>query len=256
MIYTTHSPFLIDASRLERTRAIYETPTGTQVSTDVWPKDRDSLFPLQAALGYSVCQSLFLSKRQVLVEGPTDYLLLHALDDALSAQGQGGLPEDVVMLPVGGAKNMAPLASLLVGHDIQIVLLLDSDNAAQTSIQKVRHIMAELGDRCLQAKQFSDDPSIEELEDLLPEEYYLDAVARACPDIPLQFTDDDKKIRSVVDRVNALFERAGHAKLDKRRPVLVIAQDLRNGDARVPSAVLELGKKVFAAISAAFTDTK
>jgi len=116
--------------------------------------------------------------------------------------------------------------------------------------------MAELGDRCLQAKQFSDDPSIEELEDLLPEEYYLDAVARACPDIPLQFTDDDKKIRSVVDRVNALFERAGHAKLDKRRPVLVIAQDLRNGDARVPSAVLELGKKVFAAISAAFTDTK
>jgi len=256
LIYTTHSPFLIDGARLDQARAIYETPTGTQVSKDVWPKDRDSLFPLQAALGYSVCQSLFLSNKQVLVEGPTDYILLHALNVALQTQGLGGLPEDVVMLPVGGAMNMAPLASLLVGHEIQIVLLLDSDKAAQTAIQKVRSIMAKLGDMCLQATQFSDDPEAEELEDLIPETYYLDAVQRAYSNLPLRFTVRDKDIPSVVDRVNAVFMRAGQPKLDKRRPALVMAQDIREGKASVPTEVIELGRKIFAAVSAAFANSK
>jgi len=256
LIYSTHSPFLIDGARLDQARAIYETPTGTQISTEVWPKDRDSLFPLQAALGYSVCQSLFLSNKQVLVEGPTDYIFLHALNEALQTQGQGGLSEEIVMLPVGGAKNMAPLASLLVGHDIQIVLLLDSDKAAQTAIQKVRSIMAELGDMCLQAKQFSQDPAAEELEDLIPESYYLDAVSRAYPNIPLEFTTADSSIPGVVDRVNAVFARSGQLKLDKRRPALVMAQDIREGRASVPLELIELGKKIFAAITAAFANGK
>ena len=53
VIYTTHSPFMIDADHLETVRPVYEEPgTGaTRITEDVWPKDKDALFPLQAALG-------------------------------------------------------------------------------------------------------------------------------------------------------------------------------------------------------------
>lgn len=74
ILYTTHSPFMIDADHLERVRVVYEYRDGTtKVSEDVWPNDRDTLFPLQAALGYSIAQTLFYAKRQIVVEGITDY---------------------------------------------------------------------------------------------------------------------------------------------------------------------------------------
>jgi predicted ATPase len=56
--YTTHSPFMVDGEHLERARAVYEDTDGTtRVSEDVWPRDKDSLFPLQAALGYQLAQT-------------------------------------------------------------------------------------------------------------------------------------------------------------------------------------------------------
>jgi hypothetical protein len=60
----------------------------------------------------------------------------------------------------------------------------------------------------------------------------------------------------VVDRVNAVLSRAGHPKMDKRRPALVMAQDIRDGKATVPAEVIELGKRVFTAITRAFANSK
>ena len=104
VLYTTHSPFMIDAEHLETVRPVYEDPaTGsTKVSDDVWPKDKDALFPLQAALGYQLVQSMFLSKRQVLIEGITDYWIFKAVDHALQATGRSGLDPSIILTPGGG----------------------------------------------------------------------------------------------------------------------------------------------------------
>jgi hypothetical protein len=41
---------------------VYEDENGTiKVSEDVWPRDKDSLFPLQAALGYQLAQVLIVA---------------------------------------------------------------------------------------------------------------------------------------------------------------------------------------------------
>ena len=50
LLYSTHSPFMIDGDHLERVRIVHnDKEDGTaKVSEDVWPKDKDSLFPLQA----------------------------------------------------------------------------------------------------------------------------------------------------------------------------------------------------------------
>jgi hypothetical protein len=54
LLYSTHSPFLVDGERIQRVRPVTEDETGhSHISVDGWPKDRETIFPLQAAAGYA-----------------------------------------------------------------------------------------------------------------------------------------------------------------------------------------------------------
>ena len=76
IIYTTHSPFLIDAEHIYRARPVVEDETGhSRITADTWPKDRETIFPLQAAAGYAMVRGLFQHKKNVLVEGMKRLLL-------------------------------------------------------------------------------------------------------------------------------------------------------------------------------------
>jgi predicted ATPase len=79
LLYSTHSPFLIDGEHLHRVRPVTEDDTGhSHISVETWPKDRETIFPLQAAAGYAMVRGLFQYRRNVLVEGMSDYYYLHA----------------------------------------------------------------------------------------------------------------------------------------------------------------------------------
>jgi energy-coupling factor transporter ATP-binding protein EcfA2 len=48
LVYSTHSPFLIDGQHLHRVRPVTEDETGhSRISVGSWPKDRETIFPLQ-----------------------------------------------------------------------------------------------------------------------------------------------------------------------------------------------------------------
>ena len=60
VLYSTHSPFLIDGEHLHRVRPVTEDETGhSHISVETWPKDRETIFPLQAAAGYAMVRGLF-----------------------------------------------------------------------------------------------------------------------------------------------------------------------------------------------------
>ena len=104
ILYSTHLPFLVDGNHLERVRTVHLSDTDphkTIVSNHVRPTgDHDTLFPIQAALGYSIAQTLFLGKRSVIVEGITDYWFIKALNDCLSTlDGKPLLHEDTILIP-------------------------------------------------------------------------------------------------------------------------------------------------------------
>src|SRR6516225_941608 len=65
ILYTTHLPFMIDGDHFDRVRTVHLSGTQPQkavISDDLsTPIDRDTLFPLQAALGHSLAQGLFLA---------------------------------------------------------------------------------------------------------------------------------------------------------------------------------------------------
>ena len=257
-IYSTHSPFMVDADHLERARAVYEHADGTtRVSEDVWPRDRDSLFPLQAALGYQLAQSLFISKRQLIVEGLTDMWLVKSLSLALSAIDKMGLREDIVVVPSAGVSKLLPLASMLIGHDVEISALLDGDEPARKEGKKlVDKLLAGRDRRCLFIGDFLDGVPEAEIEDVFPAEFYLAAVKAAYPGVDLTFTPEEAAIPEIVCRVEKLFARRGLGRLEKWRPASVVRDRILEKPDGIPAATVAIMERVFAAVNAAFAEVE
>lgn len=132
LIYTTHSPFLIDGDHIHRVRPVTEDDSGhSRVSVESWPKDRDTIFPLQAAAGYAMVKGLFRHKKNVLVEGMSDYYYLHALSQQCLRTERFCLPNDIYITPCGGTKLVGHLASLFLGLDVRPIVVLDGDDAGR-----------------------------------------------------------------------------------------------------------------------------
>ena len=126
IIYSTHSPFMIEPSDLTKVRTVVETDRGSQISDSIQEKDPNTLFPLQAALGYDIAQNLFISKHNLLVEGASDLLYLQVMSSLLLDMGRIGLNEKITIVPTGGLDKVTTFISLLRGSDLSIVCLLDT----------------------------------------------------------------------------------------------------------------------------------
>jgi len=126
IIYTTHSPFMIESDKLNQVRTVVEKEDGTHISESVQEKDPNTLFPLQAALGYDLAQNLFVSKKNLLVEGIADLTYLSLMTNILESNGREGLKNDIAIVPVGGADKVATFVSLLRGSELNMVCLLDT----------------------------------------------------------------------------------------------------------------------------------
>lgn len=125
VLYTTHSPFMVE--QIERVRVVEDRgdEVGSVTSSDALEVGEDSAFPLQAALGYDLSQNLFIGERNLLVEGPSDLAYLDVISRHLRDKGQVGLDERWRILPAGGASNVPAFVSLL-GQKVSVTVLLDS----------------------------------------------------------------------------------------------------------------------------------
>ena len=132
VIYTTHSPFMIEPSKLNRVRTVVETKNGTQISDSIQDKDPKTLFPLQASLGYDIAQNLFISEKNLLVEGVSDLIYLQVISTLFEENNRTYLNKDITIVPVGGMDKVATFISLLRGSDLNIVCLLDSFTDAKS----------------------------------------------------------------------------------------------------------------------------
>lgn len=248
LLYSTHSPFMVDPDHLERVRVVSEAEDGyVKVSEDVWPKDEDSLFPLQAGLGYALAQTLFYSKRQVVVEGLTDYWLLRAINDLLSKKRRKNLRDDAVIVPCGGASKLMPLASMLLGHDVKIAVVLDGDDPGR---QKGKEAQTKLLVKCLFLSDFVGKREAE-IEDLFPEKLYLDALYKAYPEIKssLEFNQKEKNIQCVSKRVKAAFERNNLGNFEKWRPAKVLLDLIQEKPDAIPDETLTNVETIFGEVN-------
>lgn len=139
VIYTTHSPFMIQPGKLERARVFEDhgRDKGVVVSKDILATDSDTLFPLQGALGYDLAQHLFIGPDNLVVEGPSDYIYLSVLSSHLTDQGRQGLDERWTVTPVGGADLVPTFVALLGRRNLDFSVFIDSRREGHQKLQSL-----------------------------------------------------------------------------------------------------------------------
>ena len=149
LIYTTHSPFLVDSKNFERVRIVQDLSVdaddplppeqeGTKVFTDVLEATQDSLFPLQGALGYEIYQTLFVGPNCLVVEGISDLVYLNVLSSVLEGLGRVGLDKKWTITPVGGADNVPTFVSLLGSQSgVKLAVLVDLERHHKQMVENL-----------------------------------------------------------------------------------------------------------------------
>jgi AAA ATPase domain/AAA domain, putative AbiEii toxin, Type IV TA system len=208
IIYTTHSPFMVDPRRIDRVRTVQDLDHGTTVSADAFQTDSETAFPLHAALNFELAQTLVTGQHCLLVEGPSDLLYLQLLSQACRDAGLCALDPRWVVTPVGGADKVAAFASLHGSASRNVAVLIDADPSDQQRIEALQD-----GSR-LDAKsliQISDFVVGKEadIEDLFAPAFYCAIVSGAyAEDLPEPLKSSDLKSRlpRITARVDQHFK--------------------------------------------------
>jgi len=219
IIYSTHSPFMVPSTSLHRVRTVYEGKNGSEISEAIQQKDSDTLFPLQAALGYDIAQNLFISKNNLLVEGPSDLIYLTMMSSILESIGKHGLNESLTIVPVGGLDKVTSFISLLRGQKLNIVCLLDTftDQKGKKRLEDLIQLKIIKDKDVLFFDQFDDlDSDTADLEDLFEKEEYLaffNAAFHEYQDIA--FTDIKEIDKPILPQINKII---GKPRFNHYRP--------------------------------------
>ena len=169
-LYTTHSPFLVGPDELDMVRVVEMTDrtTGTQVHTNVTASDPAALLPLQEALGYDLAQGLFTQRRNLVLEGLTDFWYFEATAQLLREAGIADLNDKIALLPANSAGKVVYFATILHANNLKVAALLDSDNAGEAAARQHTLIHAIGNTNILRTADVCPAPIIKpEIEDLL-----------------------------------------------------------------------------------------
>jgi len=111
VIYTTHSPFMVDAGDLGRARTVEDI---TAVGKD-----------LRAALGYEITKSMASGRKALLVESPAEALYLNWFSRRLTEQGRTGLGPEWSVVPCAGGELVGAFLGLFGENRGNVAVLLD-----------------------------------------------------------------------------------------------------------------------------------
>ncbi|MEK6304230.1 MAG: AAA family ATPase [Acidobacteriota bacterium] len=136
IIYSTHSPFLIDADKLGRVKLVVKDKDGTKINDKFhYTTDTDALTPIIKAIGLDIGAGLSATKKyNVVVEGITDYYYLQALRQVVAHEF-----DDFSIIPSTGADNIPQISSILYGWGLRFVVVFDNDREGAKVTKRLRN---------------------------------------------------------------------------------------------------------------------
>lgn len=174
IINTTHSPFIIDTSNIDRCRIVCVDENGYTVassnlrlgSTEINEK---SIYAVHAAMGLSVSDILLQGCQPVIVEGPSDQHYLNAIKTFLIKTKKIAPTKEIVFVPTGGVKGISGVVSILCGKNDELpYVIVDSDKSGKDAIKKLQsNLYKNAHNRIIEIQSIT-DLETSEVEDLLP----------------------------------------------------------------------------------------
>jgi hypothetical protein len=253
LIYTTHSPFLVEPNNLANIKAVYVDQDGrSAVSANLRHGSTvadHSIYPVHAAIGLTISEGLLLGCQPVMVEGPSDQLYLQMIKNILSSQAKYRHDKEMVFIPTGGVSGMKPIISILAGRDNALpYAVLDADKAGRDKENQLRgSLYKDEKGKLISVSYILGDGNFE-IEDLLP----ADELARLfSKEYRGKQTDDFDDIvdvtKPIIPQMEAFAEQNGYEletgwKVD-------LARAVQKSSARIASKVtperIKLWKKLF-----------
>ena len=267
VVYTTHSPFMVDPHRFDRVRIVEDKSidikeplpreqAGTKVFQDVLEASEGSLFPLQGALGYDIAQTLFVGPDCLVVEGVSDLLYIQTMTGLLEAAGREGLDRRWTITPVGGSEKVPTFAALLGSQKgLTIATLIDLQKKDQQNIDNLYKRKLLQKSHVLTFADFT-GTSEADIEDLFDVEFYLKLVNGEYADDlsnKLKVTDVRTGNPRIVVRLAIVFDAKplkGTAKFNHFRPARHFAENIAKLKKAISSTTLDRFEAAFKRLNA------
>lgn len=214
MIYTTHSPFLVDTSNIERAKVVYSDDGGlTVVSSDLRASDdklnEKSIYAVHAALGLSVSDILLQGCQPIIVEGPSDQHYFNAIKLYLIRNKKYAPNMELVFMPSGGVRGVAGVVSIVGGKDGELpMVVLDADGSGKSAKDKLQSGLYQHNTNAiLNVGEFLDFDN-GEVEDLLPPNLMFRQIDRLFRDVEDEFFEDAYiEGQAIVPQIEAFATR-------------------------------------------------
>ncbi len=135
IIFTTHSPYLINSKELQRIRLVFKhgKKRGTEVVNKIHAKaDKETLTPILTAIGLELNEGItnFMLQNNLVVEGPSDVFYLNAILKYLGI-------ENINVVFGGGAGNMGNIGTILQGWGCKVIYIYDNDQGKKDGQKKL-----------------------------------------------------------------------------------------------------------------------
>jgi len=142
IIYTTHSPSMINADNLLSVRAIEKNEKGnTKIFNCIWNQElnktskMETLSPLIQVIGADLKYNIGPqpNKLNIVTEGITDYIYIKTMFEYFGVNDETA----PYILPSSGVDNINRVASILLGWGYEFKLILDHDVQGYNECQKL-----------------------------------------------------------------------------------------------------------------------
>ena len=256
IIYTTHSPYMIDPDAISSVRTVEDKSevgnvSGTKVREHPsLESNEDTVLPILGALGSHITRTLFLGVNPLLVSTVSDMLILSWFSRELNARERIGLDDDWTVTPAGDLTKLPSLASMVptwgrkaaIIAGVQLRPKNETERMLQTAILKRANVFF-LNDYVAQTEA--------DFEDLIGRRMYNALVAdtyrlRKRDQLPENKPDDSPT--SLVQETEARFRRLnGYSRYDRFQPARHLTAISRQVVARYPgfSDALERFERLF-----------
>ncbi len=221
LVYSTHSPFMIDIDRAHRTKLIEkdDPKQGTVLKS---PADADSYtqFPLRSVFELDVMETILSRSRLLIVEDETTYTYLYNVSELLENTDVRGIDYRWTVLPIGSLANVDTVRELFDVADREVAVLQEGSLSDQSLPSDVS------------GTAVSDHTGVgpnATVEDTLSTSFYLALVSRAYagslsdrPSLPDRITEGalGDTEGPIVGRLSAYFRANDIAdgEFDRARP--------------------------------------
>jgi predicted ATP-dependent endonuclease of OLD family len=249
VLYTTHSPFMVDPENLQRVRTVIDMERGgAKVSSEIFKADEDTAFPLLTAMGVEMTQTLFVGEHILLLEGPSDLIYLDVLTDVAETNGATGLDPRWVKTPIGGSGKLSTFVTLLGANKLNVAVLVDSSTKDVGAVQRLRDNDQLAKNGLVEISEFTGTADAD-VEDLFDRDFYLELVNRAYASQltkPISASELNAKDPRVVRQIEAVFKkRKITTRFNHYKPAAVLLREQANLAPQVDSPTIARADQLF-----------